>query len=102
MEVKDKDGDVVAKVVAHEDKNISGVWVDLVTKDGTKPTLCFYKGKDSPLVLAVYKDQNRVLLGCELAVSFDDDGPTLQVCKGKEVKLVNLFDLIPGKAVEVG
>lgn len=104
MNIKcDKTERVIAKVTAAGPNSAGceeGVWVEVQAADGTKPTLCLVKDKpggsfDGGWYLGVYRDANNPGIACDLAVSFcKKDGPTLQVVKGQEVKIVNLFDLI--------
>ena len=101
-EIKDDSGKVIASVTA-ADVNAAGcdegVWVEVKADDGTRPTLCLVKDKkggpfSGGWYLGVFRDAKSPGTGCDLAVSFGKDGPTLQVVKGKEVRIVNLFDVI--------
>lgn len=102
-EVKGGSGKTVATVTAADVNSATcdeGVWVEVKADDGTRPTLCLVKDvKGGPYqgdwFLGVFRDARRPGKGCDLAVSFTAEGPVLQVAKGGEVKIVNLFDLLP-------
>ncbi len=94
MDIKDSKGKVIAKVTA-ADPNQSecqeGLWLEVVADDGTKPTICLIK-KTSDWYLGVYRDANDAY-ACDFAIIFNkEEGPSIQVTKGKEVKTVNLFE----------
>lgn len=100
--IRDKDGKLVASIDA-ADPEISGceggVWMELFTKDGANPLLCFVK--DAPggptggaWYLGVYSDKTNPGNGCDFAISFTGDGPMLQARKGKDVRVISLFDLL--------
>lgn len=103
LELKDKSGKVIAKVTA-ADPNVAGcdegVWLEIQADDGSKPTLCLIKDKPSgPFkggwYLGVYRDVRHAGPGCDFAISFDkENGPSIQVTKGQEVKQRSLFDLL--------
>ena len=90
-------GKVVAVITAADPNSQDcdeGVWLEVQADDGSKPTLCLIKRKDGSWYLGVYRDANHAH-ACDLSVLFDkEEGPTLQVAKGKDVVTTKLFDLI--------
>jgi hypothetical protein len=99
IELKDAEGRVIAKATCqafrpggHIDR---GIWLELVTDDKSKPTLCLvHSGDGSGWYIGVYADANKPGSGCDLAFSFGKDGPTLQIVKEDKAKTVNLFDVL--------
>lgn len=106
MNIQDDKGKVIAKVTAADPNDAhcdEGVWVEVKADDGTRPTICLVKLKPlpgsttAPWYLGVYRDakSSDVIGGCDLGVSFTEkEGPVLQVRRGDDVKIVNLFDLL--------
>lgn len=103
MTIKDQNGKVRAKITAMDINSPGcdeGIWVEIVTDDGTTPCLCFVKDTpDGPhngnWYLGVYRDVNNPSIGCDVALIFDPkSGPKIQVVRGEQVKLISLFDLI--------
>jgi hypothetical protein len=106
-ELKDDGGKVIATVTAADVNSKGcdeGIWVEVRADDGTRPTLCLVKDtKSGPFAggwyLGVFRDAKKPGTACDLAVSFGKEGVILQATKGKEVRIVNLFDLIDKVAV---
>lgn len=102
VEIKDEFGKVIARVT-DANPNVNGceegVWCEIQAADGSKPTLCLIKDKedgtfDGDWYIGAYRDSKNAPFGCDLAIRFTQQGPTLQVIKGKDVKILNLFDLL--------
>lgn len=99
MELKDADDNVIADVsVSNFDGHGSrGFWLTLHGSDGTRPSICLIDNKTGTenFYIGFYKNSAYKNVGaCDLAVSFSEDGPELQVVKDKEIILVNLFDMV--------
>lgn len=100
LEIKDENGNAVATVTAkksNETDCAEGVWLTLNAADGTKPTLCLVNRKEGGWYLGVYRDANKPKVGCDLAISFGDKGPEVQVVRGDspdDVVIVSLFDFL--------
>jgi len=98
FELKDKDGNVVAKIQAESPGQLeckSGIWLTLQTDDGTEPTICIVKTGTGGWYLGFYRDSKSSPVACDLAVTFDKkDGPLLQVAKGNEIETVSLMSFI--------
>lgn len=108
MEIKDKNGKVVAMVTAMNSEGgptDEGIWLEVQADDGTKPTLCLIKSQGyrqpGDWFLGVYRDaRSKDIRACDLAIRFSvNDGVTLQVAQNGKVKVVNLFDLIPDDSI---
>ena len=105
MEIKD--GDKVIATVTAADANVGGcdegIWIEVKADDGTRPTICLIKDKpkgphSGAWYLGVYRDVNKAGIACDFAILFDKNkGPQLQVVKGSQVKIINLFDHLMGE-----
>lgn len=101
IEVKTESGKVVATVTA-ANPNIhgceEGIWIEVKANDNSKPTICLIKDKvdgtyQGDWYIGAYRNAADAPLGCDLALRFSKDGPVLQVIRGKEVKIIDLFDI---------
>lgn len=100
MELKDSKGKIVATVTAHDGSGgpvDEGVWVEVQAGDGTRPTICLINSTDvagTDWYVGFYRDAKaRDIKGCDFAVALTEHGPTLQVIKDGQIRIVDLFDL---------
>lgn len=106
IELKDSDGNVVAKIQSESPGQIqckTGVWLTMKTEDDTEPTLCLVKTGDKAWYLGFYRDAKSSPVACDLAISFNKEtGPMIQVAKGDEVEQIPLFDFVKDFSKKTG
>lgn len=92
----DKEGYNVGSIAVSGNET-QGVWLTLHASDGTQPAVCVVNNEAQGFFVGLYRDTLKPKPGCDVAISFGDKGPMLQVCRGNgpdDVVIVDLFDLL--------
>lgn len=83
---------------AHANGDTIGVWITPSTSSGGVPCVSIYSNKDHSVVGLYGPDRKNKGCTVALSVSHEDGQACLQVCKGEDVEVVDLMDLV--KAVK--